>query len=105
MTGKYTSMNVFNTFLKKQISFKVESSCMQLLYSTLEQYLHKADRTFLSSVSILKSFADGHFLKVIIDTVSFLQLDIFWVFECVWPICRVGTWRVKIKDQCECAHK
>ena len=43
----------------------------------MERYLHKAERTLPSSVSILKSFANGHFLKVVIDTVSFLPSDIF----------------------------
>ena len=33
--------------------------------------LHKAERTFLYSFSILKSFVNGHFLKVVIDAVSF----------------------------------
>ena len=33
--------------------------------------LHKEEITFTSSVSILKSFANDHFLKVVIDTVSF----------------------------------
>ena len=50
---------------------------MKSLYSTSERYLHKAERTFPSSISILKSFANCHFLKVEIDTVSFLPLDIF----------------------------
>ena len=57
---------------------------MQSLYSTSKQYLHKADRTFPSLDLILKSFANGHFLKVMTDTVSFSPLDIFiffWVFE------------------------
>ena len=86
MTGRCTSMNVCNTFSKKKkkkkerkkkIDFKAEPSHMQSLYSTLEHYLHKANRTFLSLVSILKSFVNGHFLKVVIDMVSFLPSDIF----------------------------
>ena len=78
MTGKCTSMNLYNTFFKKKkIDFKAEPSRMQSLHSTSEQYLHKADRTFPSSVSILKTFANGHFLKVVMDTVSFLPSDIF----------------------------
>ena len=43
---------------------------MKSLYSNLEQYLHRAGRTFPSSVSVLNSFADEHFF-------SFLQSDIF----------------------------
>ena len=77
MTDKGTlAMYVYNTFTK-QINFKAEplvflnlASCMKLLSFTLEQYLHKADRTFLSSASVLKSFANGHFLKVVIDIYS-----------------------------------
>ena len=71
---------VYNTFTK-QINFKAEplmflnlASCMKLLFFILEQYLHKADRTFLSSASILKSFANGHFLKVVIDIYSFFTI-------------------------------
>ena len=81
MTGRCTSMNVCNTFLgkkkKKKIDFKAEPPHMQSLYSTLEHYLHKANGTFPSLVSILKSFSNGHFLKVVIDTVSFLPSGIF----------------------------
>ena len=63
---------------KKQTDFKPEclmfldlASCMKLLYFTSEQYLHKAERAFPYSVSILKSFVNGHFLKVVINMVSF----------------------------------
>ena len=77
-------MNVYNIFSKKTIDFKAEplmfldlASCMKSLYSISQQYLHKAERTFPSSVSILKSFANGHFLKVAINTVSLLSSDIF----------------------------
>ena len=62
---------------KKQIDFKADrlmfldlASRMKSLYSTSVQHLLKAERSFPSSVSILKSFANGHFLKVVIDTVS-----------------------------------
>ena len=84
MMGKCTLMNVYNIFSKKTIDFKAEplmfldlASCMKSLYSISQQYLHKAERTFPSSVSILKSFANGHFLKVAINTVSLLSSDIF----------------------------
>ena len=39
--------------------------------------LNKAERTFLSSASTLKSFANGQFLKVVVDTVSFSPSDTF----------------------------
>ena len=45
-------------------------------YLHKEQYLHKAERTFPSLV-YLKSFANSHILKVVIDIVSFLSSDIF----------------------------
>ena len=80
MTDKGTlAVYVYNTFTK-QINFKAEplflnlASCMELLFFTLEQYLHKADITFLSSASILKSSANGHFLKVVIDIYSFFTI-------------------------------
>ena len=41
--------------------------CMKLLYSTSEQYLHKAERTLPSLLLILRSFRNGHYLKVVID--------------------------------------
>ena len=58
-------------------------SRMKSMYSTSEQYVLKAERTFSSWISILKSFANSHFLKVVIGTVSFLPSDIFffWVSE------------------------
>ena len=40
---------------------------MKLLYSTSEQYLHKAERTLPSSLLILRSFRNDHYLKVVID--------------------------------------
>ena len=70
-------MNVCNTFSKKKKKkdFKAEplmfldhASHMKSLYSTSEQYfLKQRERTFPSFVSILKSFTNGHFLKVVID--------------------------------------
>ena len=67
---KCTSMNVCNTFSKKQIDFKAKplmfldlASPMKSLYSTSQQYLHKTERTFPSSVSFLKSFANGYFFR------------------------------------------
>ena len=47
------------------------ASRIKSLYSASEQYLHQAERTFPSSVLILKSFTKGRFLKVMIDTDSF----------------------------------
>ena len=62
---------------KKQIDFNAESlmfldlaSCMKSLYSILEQYCIK-QRDFPSAVSILKSLANGHIFKVVIDPASF----------------------------------
>ena len=83
MMGKCTQMNV--TFSqKKKIDFKAEplmlldlSSHMKSLYFTLKQYLHKVERTVPSLVSILKLFANGHFLKAVIDRASVLPLLIF----------------------------
>ena len=68
-------MNVCSTFLKEKNDFKAEplmfldhASHMKSLYSTSEQYcLKQRERTFPSFVSILKSFTNGHFLKVVID--------------------------------------
>ena len=53
------------------------NSRVKSLHPTSDQYLHKAERSFPSSVSILTSFANGHFSKVVIDTVSFLPPDFF----------------------------
>ena len=75
--GKFTSMNVCNTFSKKkkQIdgAFSVSRPCLshETIVFHFGAILHKAERAFLSSVSILKSFANGHLLKVVIVTVSF----------------------------------
>ena len=74
---------------KKQTDFKAEPLMFLELasrmksYSTSEQYLRKAERAFPSSVSILKSFANGHFLEVVIDTLSFLTIGhiFFWVLQ------------------------
>ena len=75
---------------KKQIDFKAEplmfldlASCMKSLYSTSEQYLHKAERTFPSSVSFLKSFANGHCFKSGDRYGFFLTIGyiFFWVLE------------------------
>ena len=41
------------------------ASYMKSLYSTVEKYLHKAERTFPSLFSILKSSKNGQFLKVL----------------------------------------
>ena len=75
-----------NFFSKKEkkIDFKAEplmfldlASHMKSLYFTSKQYLHKVERTVPSLVSILKLFANGHFLKAVIDRASVLPLLIF----------------------------
>ena len=55
---------------KKQINFNAErkmfldlASHMKSMYSTLELYLHRAGRTFPSSVSVLNSCANEPFFK------------------------------------------
>ena len=69
---------------KKKNDFKTEPlmlldlvSHMKSLYFTSKQYLHKVERTVPSLVSILKLFANGHFLKAVIDRASVLPLLIF----------------------------
>ena len=76
---------------KKQINFKAQplmfldlASRIKSLHSTLEQYLQKTERNLPSLVSILNSFANGHFLKVVIDKVSFLPSGIIF---------SSGSWR------------
>ena len=70
-------MNVCNTLSKKKIDFNVSRPCFsyEIIVFYFEAILHKAERTFLSLVSILMSLTDGHF--VVIDTVSFKPLDTF----------------------------
>ena len=70
---------------KKKNDFKAEplmlldlASHMKSLYFTSKQYLHKEERTVPSLVSILKLFANGHFLKAVIDRASVLPLLIFF---------------------------
>ena len=87
MTSKCTSMNVCKTFSKKKKTEKNKSILGQRLqcFQTLplawnhciplqKIYLHTAERYFLSLVSVLKSLANGHFLKVVIDKNVFLNL-------------------------------
>ena len=51
---------------------------MAEIFTILTTYRpNSAVRTFPSSVSVLKSFASGCFLKVVLDMVSFLLSDIF----------------------------
>ena len=75
--GKFASMNVCNTFSKKKTkfdgAFSVSRPCLshETIVFHFGAILHKVERAFLSSVSILKSFANGHLLKVVIVTVSF----------------------------------
>ena len=68
-TGKCTSMNACNTVSKKTknksilrqlLMFPDLASSVKSLYSTSEQYWHKAEKTFPSLVEIM-SFENGHF--------------------------------------------